>query len=61
MLTWSRRSKQIFRGRGVCGARKLIPMPQKISCAQALLTTGIRGLTPSASGYHPNLDPSSSP
>ena len=48
-------------GRGVCGARKLIPIPQKISCAQALPTTGIRGLPPSASAYHPNLDPSSSP
>ena len=48
-------------GRGVCGARKLIPMPQKISCALPSPTTGIRGLPPSASGYHPNLDPSSSP
>ena len=35
MFRRSRRSKQKFRGRGVCGAHKLNPVPLEISCAPA--------------------------
>ena len=46
MLTWPRRSKQTFRGRGVCGAHKLIPMPAQASCAPALPTPQSSSLRP---------------
>ena len=57
MFTWSRRSKQTFHfrgpGRGVCGARKLIPMPAQTSCAPALPTPQASNLRPQASGLKP--------